>query len=1027
MTTRLAPLRTLPSLALLALFPTIGCYTGVPSPFPGGDGPGVVAPRKPEGTSVLVEIIDVDGKPIPQALVTVADAHLPLTDGHSPPPPDTPTPALAPPPSPLARPFARTARGALYMADGAGRLLLENLASGRFVARVDAPGHAPASVVVDLRDGAHRRRVTLLPVAATLPFSAEHGAHLVHRDIVVDVPPLGLVDARGEPVVGLVEAAVVPLDPFERLTAAPGPLTAIRADGSGTDLESVFMAEVTFYKDGLPLQLAPGVTARVELRLPDGFTGKAGDTIPAWYLDLEAGQWREEGVGEVGPSSTDPGRLAWFVEVSHFTWWNADNPVSEHSCFAFTLKDAYDKPVPNVQIFAVGIDYNGISQQTTDAEGHACLAIKRGAKAQVLVGSEDPNDPNLLMAPFVIEGTEEASACNGEGNDCIPVNLEIPDDKAPECDENESKACPYPQEYADKLGTGVCTAGSSFCIGGKWQPCDGQVLPQDEPCDTPFVDEDCDGNPDNNQEGCECTWLSPPKSCYGGPLETLGVGQCKAGKQTCDLQTKKYGACESPADVEPEVIDDCATLDQFDPSQDEDCDGNPGCGHHDWHRGFGDAATQFAFDVAPATNFVFVVGRSAGQLELDQVPPPPPPTQPAFIAGFGLNGQPAFAFDLGPAWVGELDAVAVADDLFVVGTIAGNFSYNGNACKVDGVAPNDPGDVAVARFDAAGNCKWIRHFPGVGVQRGTSITATAGGIAIAGTVANGIVLKGKQNNIEVNIPLPVQGEDHVFAVTLDLDGIYDDAYFLDTNWPANLPETPVIASTPFSEAVFLAGAFGGTMKLCNHTVEASPGAADMFVARLLNGNCTWHTEFAAESPRAFSAAADLAGNVVLAAEVDGPTDLGAGVVGEPGDNIALVKLDLLGDPVWGEVFRGSFPLAAYGGQTVAVDAAGRVAVAGSFATATTIQDEPLLTDVDGSIFVAKFGAGGNLQWAQALGLADRQDAGAVALDADNWTYLVGGFRNQITFTNPNVLWTFLEMKVQQPGDLGDAFIAHLHI
>lgn len=1023
--TTLAPTPALRGLLLLALA-AAGCYSGRPDPFPGFD-PGADPVRLPEGTSVLIEVRDLDGAPMPRAIVTVADAHLPLADGGARPvPPGESVPATAPPSSPLAQPFARTPRGAQYMADGAGRLLLENLPSGRFVARVEAPGHAPASVVVALREGAHRRRVTLLPVEATIPFSAEHGARVAHDGVVVDIPPLGLVDARGEPAVGLVEATIAPLDPTTDLTATPGPLTAVSEDGRSVDLESFFMAEVSLWQDGRPLQLAPGTTARVELTLPEGFaaTAAAGkDTIPAWWYDLDAGLWREEGAGRIVPSSTQPDRLAWVADVAHFTWWNVDAPITEHSCFLFSLEDANGDPVPNVPIFAVGIDYDGISEETTDNEGKACLAIKRNSKAKVLVGAEHEDDPGLLMDPFVIEGTADAAACNGEGYDCIPVNLSL-DDKPAECQENASKDCPYPAIHADKLGIGVCAAGTAFCMGGKWQPCEGEVLPSEEACDTPTIDEDCDGSPDNDQEGCTCNFWDPPKSCYDGPLETLGVGQCKAGKQVCDLKTHQYGACTMPADVEPAEEEDCYSLDQADPNDDENCDGNPGCGHHDWHRGFGDALRQAAFDVAPGQSTVFVAGRFEGSLDIGGLPPAP--TYNVFLAGFSPAGPAKWAFDLGPSWIGEVDTVAIDDALYVVGTIAGPVAYNGNTCAV-APTPGDPGDAVIAKFDAVGQCQWVRRIHGLGLQRGTSIARRpGGGFVVAGAFGNELKVPAKNMGKEFDALYQASGEDHVFAVEFDADGLLIAPFILDTNWPANLSETPAVAVGPNDE-LFLVGAFGGTMTLCNEKVEASVGTADVFVARILNGNCTWHAEFAAESPRAFSVAADSLGSVVLAGEVDGAIDLGDGQVGDAGDNVFLVKLAFDGAYVWGEVFPGRFPLAAFGGQTIAVDAAGRVALAGSFAGATTIQDEMLATDPDGSILVAKFGPRGDLQWAQALGLAGRQDAGAVAIDADNWTYVAGGFSNQIDFVHKNKLWTFLQMKVGQPGDLGDAFLAHLHI
>lgn len=133
-------------------------------------------------------------------------------------------------------------------------------------------------------------------------------------------------------------------------------------------------------------------------------------------------------------------------------------------------------------------------------------------------------------------------------------------------------------------GVGECKAGIQSCINSQWGACIGQIIPQNEICDN--KDNDCDGQIDEdffslNQpctsgvgecktsgiyqckldgSGTECSAKpgSPltegcdgkdndcdgyvdedssgyplVKSCYSGPSGTAGIGQCKAGQQTC--------------------------------------------------------------------------------------------------------------------------------------------------------------------------------------------------------------------------------------------------------------------------------------------------------------------------------------------------------------------------------------------------------------------------------------------------------------------------------------------------------------
>ena len=110
----------------------------------------------------------------------------------------------------------------------------------------------------------------------------------------------------------------------------PGPLEGSTPSGEETvQLESFFMAEVSLWSNGAPVQLAPGTKATLEFLLPKALASQfqEGDTVPGVVVRLGGGPLAPGGNGTIQPSSTQPGRLAWVVQVSHFTWWNCDAPV----------------------------------------------------------------------------------------------------------------------------------------------------------------------------------------------------------------------------------------------------------------------------------------------------------------------------------------------------------------------------------------------------------------------------------------------------------------------------------------------------------------------------------------------------------------------------------------------------------------------------------------------------------------------------------------------------------------------------
>ena len=121
--------------------------------------------------------------------------------------------------------------------------------------------------------------------------------------------------------------------------------------------------------------------------------------------------------------------------------------------------------------------------------------------------------------------------------------------------------------YTGAEGTrdvGRCKAGTMTCLadGSGYGPCEGEVLPIPETCNSP-ADDNCNGQVNESGEGCGCV----PKatvSCYTGAAGTDGVGPCKAGTKTCNEQGTAYGPCVG------EVLPQAETCNT---PEDDDCDG----------------------------------------------------------------------------------------------------------------------------------------------------------------------------------------------------------------------------------------------------------------------------------------------------------------------------------------------------------------------------------------------------------------------------------------------------------------------
>lgn len=477
---------------------------------------------EPQGTSLLLQVVDAQGNPVPRAVIS--------------------------------------SQNALFSVDSSGHRLLENLSPGRFIARVDALGFASATSVLELHEGAHvGAQVKLLRRPAPIPFQAEQGGVVQTEQVRVSFPPNAVVNSLGQPVTGTVDVTIVPPDPTLEAPVEPGPPEGISsANGATIALESIFMAEVSLWHDGAPAQIAPGKSATLEFVLPQPLASnfKEGDSVPAAFFDLDAGLWREEGAGTIQPSLAQPGRQAWVASVQHFSWWNAYAGlpgVYGYSCANVLVLDSNGNPVPFMPVSVHawdGWEYAWIGTiRFTGLDGRVCMMIKRGLENHVLVGS--PTDPLVHQKQV---GNAEKALC-GTGP-CVDVTVTIPPII---CSPGAYAPCAYSGPPGTE-GVGQCQASLKRCntTGTAWSACQGEVLPSAEDCQTPF-DDDCNGAVN---EGIDCICPDHGSPCYAGPPATEGVGICHGGTVDCDM----FGNVLCVGQQLPEA-EMCTT------PEDEDCDG----------------------------------------------------------------------------------------------------------------------------------------------------------------------------------------------------------------------------------------------------------------------------------------------------------------------------------------------------------------------------------------------------------------------------------------------------------------------
>ena len=185
-------------------------------------------------------------------------------------------------------------------------------------------------------------RIELIPKAnAGNINSAAGGIVTLSNGLSISLPANAVVNAATNAAyTGTVNIAAKWLDPTAPDLAAimPGDLRGINNNGNMRLLITYGMAAIELTgSSGELLQVAAGKKATLSLPIPASISATAPATIPLWYFDEAKGLWKEEGSAIKSGSN-------YVGEVSHFSFWNCDAPVS-YVQFNCTVVDQNTMPL----------------------------------------------------------------------------------------------------------------------------------------------------------------------------------------------------------------------------------------------------------------------------------------------------------------------------------------------------------------------------------------------------------------------------------------------------------------------------------------------------------------------------------------------------------------------------------------------------------------------------------------------------------------------------------------------------------
>lgn len=470
------------------------------------------------------------------------------------------------------------------------------------------------------------------------------------------------------------------------------------------------------------------------------------------------------------------------------------------------------------------------------------------------------------------------------------------------------------------------------------------------------------------------------RECYSGFPETQGLGDCRAGTQSC-LDDLSWGPCEG--DVTP-LGENCLT------PEDENCDGaTPACAET-WVIGYQNVGNQQARAVAVdrTNDDVIVAGDFEGTVGLgDGLHVSVNGKHDIFLARYDKFGNPLWTRVFGDSsnqYVGDV-VVDAAGKIVLVGRAFGILDLGGGPLDARGTD-----DIFVASFDSGGNHLWSTMVGGTDPERSERVAVDpAGNVYVTGTLTSDAIfgptqfesrglrdlfvmkLAASDGEIEWVERIGGEGDDYGWGVAADESGVYFTGYF--------------------SETV----SFGDT------ELHAA-GESDMIVGKYgLDGAPLWARSAGdAGSDRGYDIALAGGGDVVITGAFSGVLDFGGKtdpLVAAGGRDIFLARFAPDGAPVWafgygdsGDQFENDYEVNTWPGLAIGVD--GTIFLAGSLAGAAEFSGSGDTVSAGKSdIYLARFDGSGNNLSVQRWGGGGTEIALGVDADGAGHPLVVGRF------------------------------------
>ncbi len=320
-------------------------------------------------------------------------------------------------------------------------------------------------------------------------------------------------------------------------------------------------------------------------------------------------------------------------------------------------------------------------------------------------------------------------------------------------------------------------------------------------------------------------------------------------------------------------------------------------------------------------------------------------------------------------------------------------------------------DVYIAKYDSAGNKKWMHTATGPQYDVGHGIALDKNGnIYITGAYRTGFNLFGTV------LPTTSSGFWDAFYAKLDPSG---NLLWVKTGSGDNIQEGTRI-HVDDSLNVYIGGSFEDTLTIGQDTL-ISLGDEDLFLAKAdSNGDIIWLINAGGGTGDKYFDDMDMdtMGNIYISATYKGPITVGGNMLGNNGWADAMVaKFNNNGQFLWAEHIGGSTHELA---GDILVGDDGFIYTTGSFFNTITIGGTNLSSWGNRDIYLAKFDPNGSVRWARRYGNTWSEVGDGLAKDAEGNLYVAGWLGNNTDITGCTIegkgSWDMIFLKYDTAGN-----------